>query len=48
METYGAAGVLGVAMATALDEDHLVTCGNPDDGYAAMPVTRVRALVGIS
>jgi 3-oxoacyl-[acyl-carrier-protein] synthase II len=45
-ETYGAAGVLGVAMAAALAEDNLVTCGNPDDGYAAMAVSRVRALVG--
>lgn len=47
VETYGAAGVLGVAVAAALGEDHLVACGSPEDGYAAMPVTRVRALVGV-
>ena len=46
--TYGAAGVLGVAIAAALGEDHQVACGDPNDGYAAMPVTRVRTLVGIS
>ena len=48
METYGAAGVLGVAVAAALAEDQLVACGSAADGYAAMPVSRVRALVGVS
>jgi len=46
VQTYGAAGVLGVAVAAALGEDQLVACGNADDGYAAMPVTHIRALVG--
>jgi len=37
-DTYGAAGVLGVAVAAALGTDHLVACGSPEDGYAALPV----------
>jgi 3-oxoacyl-(acyl-carrier-protein) synthase len=38
-QTYGAAGVLGVAIAAALGEDHLIACGDTTDGYAALPVT---------
>jgi hypothetical protein len=48
METYGAAGVLGAAVAAALGTDQLIACGNQDDGYAAMPVTRIRTLAGVS
>jgi 3-oxoacyl-[acyl-carrier-protein] synthase II len=48
LPAYGAAGVLGVAVAAALGSDHLVACGDPDDGYAALAVTRVRELVGVS
>lgn len=45
--TYGAAGVLGVAVAAALGTDQVVACGSEDDGYATVPVTGVRALVGV-
>ena len=47
LETHGAAGVLGVAVAAALGTDQVVACGSDADSYAAMPVTGVRALVGV-
>jgi hypothetical protein len=46
VNTYGAAGVLGVAIAAALGTDQVVSCGSEDDGYAGVPVTGIRALAG--